>query len=132
MGNTCYALKDYASAAGHYSEALKADPLFYEALLNRANALLMGGQLVSAREDYVDFVKKCPDDPQKERIELLIAALDEEIARREEEARLLAEQNKAKWEEYDGSIEEQKKSAVVSAKTDSAGTSDVTPRYLLP
>ena len=109
MGNTFYALKDYASAAGYYSDALKAEPLFYEALLNRANALLMGGQLVSAREDYIDFVAKCADDPQRERIELLIAALDEEIARREEEARLLAEQNKAKWEEYDGSLEEKKK-----------------------
>ena len=111
MGNTSYALKDYGTAAGYYSDALKADPLFYEALLNRANALLMAGQLVSAKEDYTDFVTKCPDDPQRERIELLIAALEEEIARREEEARLLAEQNKAKWEEYDGNLDEKKKDA---------------------
>ena len=111
MGNTYYALKDYASAAGSYSDSLKAEPLFYEALLNRANALLMAGQLLSAKEDYIDFVAKCPDDPQRERIELLIKALEEEIARREEEARLLAEQNKAKWEEYDGNLEEKKSEA---------------------
>ncbi len=104
MGNTFYALKDYDSAISSYSEALKADPLFYGAQLNRANALLMAGQLTSAREDYIDFITKCPDDPQKERIELLIKALEEEIARREEEARLLAEQNKAQWEEYDGRL----------------------------
>ena len=110
MGNTSYALKDYGAAAGYYSDALKADPLFYEALLNRANALLMAGQLVSAKEDYTDFVTNCPDDPQRERIELLITALEEEIARREEEARLLAEQNKAKWEEYDGNLDEKAKS----------------------
>jgi len=110
MGNTSYALKDYTAAASYYSDSLNADPLFYEALLNRANALLMAGQLLSAKEDYVDFVEKCPDDPQRERIELLIKALEEEIARREEEARLLAEQNKAKWEEYDGSLNEDKKS----------------------
>lgn len=109
MGNTYYAMKNYPAAAESYSDSLKADPLFYEALLNRANALLMAGQLLSAKEEYIDFVTKCPDDPQRERIELLIKALEEEIARREEEARLLAEQNKAKWEEYDGSIDEKTK-----------------------
>lgn len=111
MGNTYYALKDYASAITAYSDAMNAEPLFYEALLNRANALLMAGQLVSAKDDYIDFVGKCPDDPQRERIELLIKALEEEIARREEEARLLAEQNKAQWEEYDGNLAEKKNEA---------------------
>ena len=109
LGNTFYSMKNYSAAAEAYSDALKTDPLFYDALLNRANALLMAGQLLSAKEDYVDFITKCPDDPQRERIELLIKALEEEIARREEEARLLAEQNKAKWEEYDGNLEESKK-----------------------
>ena len=108
MGNTYYALKDYASAITAYSDAMNAEPSFYEALLNRANALLMAGQLNSAKDDYIDFIGKCPDDPQRERIELLIQALEEEIARREEEARLLAEQNKAKWEEYDGNLAEKK------------------------
>ena len=111
MGNTLYALKDFASAAGSYSDAMKADPLFYDALLNRANALLMAGQLKSAKDDYVDFITKCPDDPQRERIEMLIKALEEEIARREEEARLLAEQNKAQWEEYDENLSESTASA---------------------
>ena len=109
MGNSYYALKDYNSAVSSYSEALKAEPLFYDALLNRANALLMAGQLLSAKDDYIDFIGKRPDDPQRERIELLIKALEEEIARREEEARLLAEQNKAQWEEYDGSLAEKKR-----------------------
>ncbi len=108
MGNTYYALKNYNSAIDSYSEALKADPLFYDALLNRANAILMAGQLKSAREEYINFIDKAPDNPQRERIELLIQALEEEIARREEEARLLAEQNKAKWEEYDGKLNDNK------------------------
>ena len=111
MGNTYYAIKDYNSAINCYSDALKADPLFYDALLNRANALLMAGQLLSAKEEYVDFLLKCPDNVQHERIELLIKALEEEIARREEEARLLAEQNKAQWEEYDGNLSEKKNDA---------------------
>lgn len=108
MGNTYFAMKEYSLAISSYSEALKADPLFYDALLNRANALLMAGQLTSAKDDYIDFVNKCPDNPQKEKIQLLIQALEEEIARREEEARLLAEQNKAQWEEYDGNLNEKK------------------------
>ncbi len=111
LGNTYYAMKEYTLAAGCYSDSLNADPLFYDALLNRANALLMAGQLVSSKEDYSDFIKKCPDDSQKERIELLITALEEEIARREEEARLLAEQNKALWEEYDGNLADRKNEA---------------------
>lgn len=109
MGNTYYALKDYKSAVSCYSDALKADPLFYDAILNRANALLMAGQLLSAKEEYSDYLVKAPDNPQRERIELLIKALEDEIARREEEARLLAEQNKAQWEEYDGNLAEDKK-----------------------
>lgn len=113
MGNSYYALKDYSSAISSYSEALKADPLFYDALLNRANALLMAGQLTTAKDEYIDFVKKAPDNPQREKIELLIKALEEEIARREEEAWLLAEQNKAQWEEYDGNLSERKKDEFV-------------------
>ena len=108
LGNTYYAMKSYEEALQCYSDSLNSDPFFYEALLNRANALLMLDRLVSAKEDYVEFVTKCPDDPQHEKIELLIAALDTEIARREEEARLLAEQEKAKWEEFDGALAEKK------------------------
>ena len=108
MGNTYYAMKEYDNAIEMYSQSMQADPFFYEAILNRANALLMADRLVSAKEDYELYIQKCPDDSQRERIELLIKALEEELARREEEARLLAEQNKAMWEEYDGSLSDKK------------------------
>lgn len=107
LGNTYYAVKNYDAAIESYSESLNADPFFYDAILNRANALLMADRLLSAKEDYELYIKKCPDDEQRERIELLIKALEEELARREEEARLLAEQNKALWEEYDGGLSNQ-------------------------
>ena len=109
LGNTYYAQKNYDAAIESYSDSLMADPLFYDAILNRANALLMAGRLVSAKEDYELYIQKCPEDAQRERIELLIKALEEEIARREEEARLLAEQNKAQWEEYDAGLSDKKK-----------------------
>ena len=70
LGNTYYAMKDYEAALECYSEAIKEDPSFSEALLNRANALLMIGRLVSAKEDYVEFVTRNIDDPQREKIEL--------------------------------------------------------------
>ncbi len=108
MGNSYYALKQYSVAVSSYSDSIKADPYFYEAVLNRANALLMSGQLVSSKEEYKDFLKKCPNDPQREKIELLIKALEGEIARREEDSRLEAEQNKAKWEAVEGLLSESK------------------------
>ncbi len=108
QGNSYYALKDYTSAIRCYSDVLKDNPTFYDALLNRANALLMASQLKDARTEYIDYIAKCPNDPQRPEIEKLIKALEEEIVRREEEERLFAEQNKAKWEEYDASINDEK------------------------
>lgn len=107
QGNTYYAMKDYTSAIRCYSDVLKENPTFYDALLNRANALLMANQLKNARGEYIDYIAKCPEDPQRPEIERLIKALEDEITRREEEERLLAEQNKAKWEEYDASINDE-------------------------
>lgn len=106
LGNTYYAMKDYKSAISCYSTSLKEDPQFYDALLNRANALLMGDQLGNAKGDYEDYLVKCPESSQKNQIERLIKALEEEMLRRAEEERLLAEQNKALWEEIDPKIVE--------------------------
>lgn len=103
QGNSYYALKDYSSAAECFSRALSENPDFSMALLNRANALLMDDKLKNARESYSEYIKKNPDDVQKERILLILDALDEEIARREE---LLREQNRLLWEEVDASIGE--------------------------
>lgn len=103
-GNTYYAMKDYASAVSAYSQAFLDDTTFYDALLNRANAFLMGDQLLNAKKDYELFLEKCPDDPQEEKIRRIIQAIIDELARREEEARRLAEQNKARWEEVDPTI----------------------------
>lgn len=109
LGNSYYAVKNYGAAIECYSDSLKADPLFYEAILNRANALLMAERYGAAKEDYELYIKKCPDDVQRERIELLLKALEGEISRRENEARLLAEQNKPQWEEFDGNLSDKKK-----------------------
>lgn len=103
QGNSYYALQDYNAAAECFTQALIADPDFSVALLNKANSLLMDDKLKNARENYSEFLKKNPDDVQREKISLIISALDEEIARREEEER---ERNRAMWEAVDASIEE--------------------------
>lgn len=107
QGNTYYAMKDYTSAVSCYSDAIKEDDKFFNAYLNRANALLMANQLLNSRDEYIHYLQICPNDPQRAKIEELIKALTQEIARREEEERLLAEQNKAKWEEFDATIAEE-------------------------
>lgn len=106
QGNTYYVMKDFTSAVNCYSEVLKEYPDFYDAKLNRANALLMANQLMNARDEYIDYLVKCPADPQKNEIEALIKALTDEIKRREEEERRLAESEKARWEMFEDTIPE--------------------------
>ena len=106
QGNSYFALKNYKAAVECYSRSLSAAPSFYEALLNRANSLLMNNQLAAARSDYVSFIENNPDNPQRPRIEELIKAIDEELRRREEEERLAREREKALWEQIDPSPEE--------------------------
>lgn len=102
QGNSYYAMKDYNHAVASYSKSLQDDGTFYNALLNRANALLMNNQYKNARTDYITFLEKCPKDPQRPQIEEIIKLLDDELERIEEEARLAAEAEKAKWEQIDG------------------------------
>ena len=106
QGNSYYALKQFEKAAECFSLSYKADLSFVDALLNRANSYLMDDKLVLAKNDYVDYLEKFPETPQKNKIELLINAITDEIERRKEEERLLAEQNKALWEHINPNITE--------------------------
>lgn len=106
QGNAYYALKQFEKAAECFSLSYKSDLTFVDALLNRANSYLMDDKLVLAKNDYVDYLKKFPETPQKSKIELLINAITDEIERRKEEERLLEEQNKALWEHINPNITE--------------------------
>lgn len=106
QGNAYYALKQFEKAAECFSLSYKSDLSFVDALLNRANSYLMDDKLVLAKNDYVDYLKKFPETPQKSKIELLINAITDEIERRKEEERLLEEQNKALWEHINPNITE--------------------------
>lgn len=106
QGNAYYALKQFEKAAECFSLSYKSDLSFVDALLNRANSYLMDNKLVLAKNDYVDYLEKFPETPQKSKIELLINAITDEIERRKEEERLLEEQNKALWEHINPNITE--------------------------
>lgn len=84
-GNSAYALGNYARADACYAIALKEDPAFSAAYLNRANAQLRQDLLPEARENYQAFIEREPESIQRSAIEQLIALLDEEIVRRENE-----------------------------------------------
>lgn len=92
QGNSYYAMNNFTEAAKSYSLAYTADANFTKALLNRANAYLMGKEFESALKDYEKYIIVCPDDPQRDEIVAVIAALKREIQRLEEEARLAAEE----------------------------------------
>lgn len=106
QGNSYFALKQYEKAAECFGIAYKNDKDFYDALLNKANSHLMNDKLVLAKNDYLEYLEKNPESSQKEKIERLIDAITNEIERRKEEQRLLDEQNKARWEVIDPSIDE--------------------------
>lgn len=84
-GNSAYALGNYARADACYAIALKEDPAFSAAYLNRANAQLKQDLIQEARDNYQAFVEREPESVQRPAIEQLIALLDEEIVRRENE-----------------------------------------------
>ena len=99
-------MNDFKNASKSYSKALELDPTLNTALLNKANALLMNKDYEDAREDYITYLHKCPNDSQKTNIEEIIKLLDVEMERLKEEERLIAEANKPKWEQIDDPLSE--------------------------
>ena len=99
QGNVAYSAGDYKKAETSFSLALAASPTFYEALLNRANARLMSQKYPEALEDYKKYITVLPDDPQEPEIRRLIAYLEGEIQRIQEEAIRFAEEQKRLEEE---------------------------------
>ena len=99
QGNVAYAAGDYNKAESCFSLALAASPSFYEALLNRANSRLMAQKYQEALDDYKKYITVLPDDPQEPEIRRLIAYLEGEIQRIQEEAIRFAEEQKRLEEE---------------------------------
>lgn len=90
--NSCYAAKNYEKAAEFFSLACTADPGFSQGFLNRANTYLMMQDYSKAIEDYKTFVGLEPDHAKTPDVNRMIAALEIEIVRLEEEARIAIEE----------------------------------------
>ena len=75
LGNNLFRQKEYTLAEQMYSNALEANRTFDDAYLNRANSRLQLKSYTAARDDYIEYLRLAPNNPQREPIERLIALL---------------------------------------------------------
>lgn len=91
-GNSAYAMRDFVTAEEMYSLAFAADPSFANPVLNRANARLSQQKYKDALDDYINYLVLAPDTDQRQEIEAIIRALQEEVVYQEQEAERLAKE----------------------------------------
>lgn len=96
QGIAAYLGQDWAGAEAAFTAALALDPVFPEALLNRANTRINGKNLSGASDDYKAYQAAVPNNPQKAKIDQLLALLDQAVG--EAQAAQLAEETHKKQE----------------------------------
>jgi tetratricopeptide (TPR) repeat protein len=128
LGNAWFAKGNFENAVNYYTEALKADPDYASAYLNRANAGIRAGILGDAVKDYEEYLNLEPLSAKRPQIEQLMAFIREEFAAEErrrilaeEQARLEAERRARLLEEVSASLQ----AAAEDSKSLSAGTESV-------
>jgi len=104
LGIASFLAKDWAAADEAYTSALALDPAFAEALLNRANARLSLQDWTGAAADYRTYQAAAPANPQKDKIDQVIALLEQTAV--ESAATKLAEETRKKKEEEDRNAKE--------------------------
>ncbi|MDR2552567.1 MAG: tetratricopeptide repeat protein [Treponema sp.] len=99
LGNVYFRQGSVSFAEQFYTQAIRADPSYASAYLNRANSRIKAGALREALPDYERYLALEPESPKRSRIEQLVGLIREEFAaaeiRRlmaEEAARAAAEQ----------------------------------------
>lgn len=91
-GNSAYAMGDFKTAEEMYSLAAAADPSFADPVLNRANARLSQQKYKDALADYISYLALDPATEQRQEVEAIIRALQEELVFQENEAERLAQE----------------------------------------
>ena len=103
IGNNYLHLGDAERAHAAYTAALEANPTAVDSYLNRANVNVSREAYQDAVDDYNRVLGLEPEHPQRDRIERMIALLQDHIEqerlRAEEEARRLAEEQRRREEE---------------------------------
>lgn len=103
MGNNYLHLGDAERAHAAYTAAIEASSVSTDAYLNRANLNVSMERYEDAVADYTRVLGLEPEHPQRERIERMIALLQDHIEQAriaaEEEARRKAEEERRRQEE---------------------------------
>jgi len=92
LGNIYFRTGNNALAEQFYTQAIRADPSYAPAYLNRANTRVRNGALKDALPDYQRYLSLDPSSSQRSRIEKL-AGLIQEIFAEAEIRRLLAQES---------------------------------------
>jgi tetratricopeptide (TPR) repeat protein len=129
LGNAYYRRGTATFAEQFYTEAIKADPAYASAYLNRANTRIRTGSLKEAIPDYESFLSLEPRSPKRPQIERLVTLLREEFTTEEnrrivaeEAAKQEAERRQKLLEEVSASLQ----ADAVETQGFSAGSEDVT------
>ena len=90
LGNAYFKKENTALAEEYYTQALKADPAYASAYLNRANSRIKNGSIHEALGDYEQFLSLEPLSPKRTQVEALVLLVRAEFAS-EEQRRIMAE-----------------------------------------
>ncbi|MDR2471787.1 MAG: tetratricopeptide repeat protein [Treponema sp.] len=91
LGNVYFRRGSAGSAEQFYTQAIRSDPAYAPAYLNRANLRIKTGALREALPDYERYLGLEPASAKRPQIEKLIGLIEEEFAA-EEIRRLMAEE----------------------------------------
>ena len=90
LGNAYFKKGDTSHAEEYYTQAIKTDPAYASAYLNRANTRVKNSSLKEALGDYEKFLSLEPLTPKRPQIESLTSLIRAEFAA-EEQRRIMAE-----------------------------------------
>jgi len=120
-GNVCFIMKNYDKAVEYYSYAISADSLYAAPYLNRANSNVKLQKYEESITDYTNYLAIEPNSKQKENVQAIIYALQEELKKQKEEALRLAQEEakiKAEQERVAAEKAEQERIAAEKAKVE--------------
>jgi tetratricopeptide (TPR) repeat protein len=107
MGNNYFRTGNAAQAEQFYTQAIRADPTYAPAYLNRANTRVRNGALQDALQDYQRYLGLEPDSVQRPQIERLIGLIQEFYAEAEIRRIMAQESSRADAEKWQRLINEE-------------------------
>ena len=118
LGNVYFKRDNFSLAQQFYTQAIRADPAYASAWLNRANVFVRNGSLQEAISDYERYLRLEPGSSQRIQIERLISLIQEEFAAGEIRRLMAAEAAREESERRQRLIDEV--SASLQAQADEA------------